>query len=299
MEQLIYFDPSLRPTADQALAHPWLSTYHDENDEPSCANVFDRWRQIEKLETLDEYRDALAKEVKDCRKEMRTLAATSPSRESRFSISSLEEPKIDEPVEPPKEKEVAKQAISPEGPVTRARRGTLSRRTSIEPTVPEDAVAFPSTHDPVVAYHRRSLFGMPSRTSSTFSVHRAGSPSIAEGQESSTVTFPTTEYVVPGRHRTASMYTIGGSGSEYSAPPEMRRLLRTLSTVSIYESGEGHAGGLADVAPIGKYIVQNDRTGDEAVASEMPREIRDGNSGSGSAQVEKGSGGEGKRRFRV
>ena len=48
-----------------------------------------------------------------------------------------------------------------------------------------------------------------------------------------------------------------------------RRLLRTLSTVSIYESGEGLAGGLADIAPIGKYIVERD----EGLPSEMPQEL--------------------------
>ena len=49
-----------------------------------------------------------------------------------------------------------------------------------------------------------------------------------------------------------------------------RKLLRTLSTVSIYESGEGHAGGLADIAPIGRYIVEQDEGPPE---SEMPREL--------------------------
>ena len=65
---------------------------------------------------------------------------------------------------------------------------------------------------------------------------------------------------MPARSRTASTY-----GYENA-----RRLLRTLSTVSIYESGEGLAGGLADIAPIGKYIVQER---DEALPSEMPREL--------------------------
>ena len=48
-----------------------------------------------------------------------------------------------------------------------------------------------------------------------------------------------------------------------------RKLLRTLSTVSIYESGEGLAGGLADIAPIGKFIVERD----EGLPSEMPQEL--------------------------
>jgi len=35
-EQLLQFDPKLRPTATQALAHPFLKTLHDASDEPSC-----------------------------------------------------------------------------------------------------------------------------------------------------------------------------------------------------------------------------------------------------------------------
>ena len=46
-------------------------------------------------------------------------------------------------------------------------------------------------------------------------------------------------------------------------------MLRTLSTVSIYESGEGLPGGLAEIAPIGRYIVERD----EALPSEMPHEL--------------------------
>ena len=80
----------------------------------------------------------------------------------------------------------------------------------------------------------------------------------AAGAESS-IAFPTQEYVVPARSRTASMF--GDTAT--------RKLLRTLSTVSIYESGEGLAGGLADIAPIGRYIVERD----EALPSEMPREL--------------------------
>ena len=89
------------------------------------------------------------------------------------------------------------------------------------------------------------------------------------------------------------MYTVSGSSVDFAAP-EVRRLLRTLSTVSIYESGEGHAGGLADVAPIGKYIVQNERTGDEAIASEMPKDIL-GEDSEDSPEEKI----DGKRRFRV
>ena len=80
-----------------------------------------------------------------------------------------------------------------------------------------------------------------------------------EGSGESSIAFPTQEYVVPARSRSASMF----------GDMTTRKLLRTLSTVSIYESGEGLAGGLADIAPIGKYIVERD----EGLPSEMPHEL--------------------------
>jgi mitogen-activated protein kinase 7 len=45
-----------------------------------------------------------------------------------------------------------------------------------------------------------------------------------------------------------------------------------LSTVSIHESVEGLPGGLAGVAPIGKYIVERESETD-APPSEMPMEF--------------------------
>ena len=131
-----------------------------------------------------------------------------------------------------------------------------------------------------MAYVRRSSFMQPSRANSMYSTYagRTRHSSIAypadaravlaerstssTGDES-TIAFPTQqEYVVPARSRTASMFADGTGAAT-------RRLLRTLSTVSIYESGEGLAGGLADIAPIGKYIVERD----EALPSEMPHEL--------------------------
>ncbi len=298
--QLITFDPAQRPTAEQALTHPWLATYHDESDEPTCPRVFDRWRQIEQLETLDQYRDALAKEVRDCRREVRNMAALSPEVEGRIPAAIQEEVDLPAASSERGSPQVLARSLSPEERFSRR----VSRKASLEPgatqpTIPESAVTFPGTGDPVVAYSRRSMFGQPSRTNSTYSIHRATNSEVVEGQGSSTISFPTaTEYVMAGRHRTASLYTSGGDGGS-DVGADVRRLLRTLSTVSIYESGEGLAGGLADVAPIGKYIVQKDRTGDEALPSEMPREIRgEENTESPSVHEDKdGSGG--KRRFQV
>ena len=41
VEQMLSFDPRKRITAAQGLAHPYLSPYHDPNDEPVAAEQFD------------------------------------------------------------------------------------------------------------------------------------------------------------------------------------------------------------------------------------------------------------------
>ena len=40
IDQMLQFDPSKRCTVEQALAHPYLSTLHHEDDEPSCEAPF-------------------------------------------------------------------------------------------------------------------------------------------------------------------------------------------------------------------------------------------------------------------
>ena len=52
-----------------------------------------------------------------------------------------------------------------------------------------------------------------------------------------------------------------------------RKLLRTLSTVSIHESVEGLAGGLAAMGPIGKAIIERRETAADAPPSELPRDF--------------------------
>lgn len=41
LEKLLNFDPAARITVEQALAHPYLAAYHEEDDEPSHETVFD------------------------------------------------------------------------------------------------------------------------------------------------------------------------------------------------------------------------------------------------------------------
>ena len=51
-----------------------------------------------------------------------------------------------------------------------------------------------------------------------------------------------------------------------------RKLLRTLSTVSIHESVEEH-GGLAAMGPMGQAIIERRETAADAPASGMPRDF--------------------------
>lgn len=127
--------------------------------------------------------------------------------------------------------------------------------------------------DPVVTYARRSSILQPSRRGSTYSspALSAHHPTFTEGPTRTepgtlgpgSVAFPSQGYIVPARSRTGSM-----AGGEFT-----RKLLRTLSTVSIHESAEGLPGGLAEIAPIGKYIVARQETEADAPPSEMPREF--------------------------
>lgn len=41
LEKLLNFDPAARITVEQALAHPYLAAYHEEDDEPVHDSVFD------------------------------------------------------------------------------------------------------------------------------------------------------------------------------------------------------------------------------------------------------------------
>ncbi len=286
LTKLLIFDPASRITVQQALEHPWLSAYHDVSDEPDCPEVFERWRDIEKLETLPEFRDAIWNEIQDYRKEVRSIyydAGDSPDG----SPTPAEEPPETSPprsegLMSPFEFKPSEDASRAQSPESADAHDVVSPVSTTLATVAETetpATEFPFTtrpdpsseRDSIPPYPRRSSFMRPSRTNSTYSTYAARNRhSIAYQPESrnslergpsgeSTVAFPTQEYVVPARSRTASMF---GDAST-------RKLLRTLSTVSIYESGEGLAGGLADIAPIGKYIVERD----EAMPSEMPHDL--------------------------
>lgn len=52
---MLVFDPAKRINAEQALAHPYLSPYHDPTDEPAADAVFD-WSFTEADLQVDEWK---------------------------------------------------------------------------------------------------------------------------------------------------------------------------------------------------------------------------------------------------
>lgn len=269
LQKMLSFDPSARISVPDALAHPWLASYHEETDEPDCPTAFEKWRDIEKLETLEDFRKALWEEIEDYRMEVRgitreptapgphenalgeTLASPERSLESRESVS--ESRRMDSP-------EVIKENVVSD---------------SLAPPAASDYFRPCTPEDPVVNYARRSSILQPQRQPSTSTYNSPlasttqhpfvamfdGLPTSASG-----VVFPNEGYILPARSRAASTTT--AAGSEVA----VQKLLRTLSTVSIHESVEGLLGGLAGVAPIGKFIVGQESETD-APPSEMPMDF--------------------------
>ncbi|KAG1760127.1 Pkinase-domain-containing protein [Suillus occidentalis] len=266
-KKMLSFDPSARISVPDALAHPWLASYHEETDEPDCPTTFEKWRDIEKLETIEDFRKALWEEIEDYRMEVRgiTREPAAPGQNARGETSDSPEQFL----ESRESVSALRRMDSPEVMRENAISDSLAPPATVDyfrPCTPED---------PVVNYARRSSILQPQRqpSTSTYSSPPAsttqhpfvpmfdGLPTSASG-----IAFPNEGYILPARSRAASTATAGGSEIA------VRKLLRTLSTVSIHESVEGLPGGLAGVAPIGKFIVGQESEAD-APPSEMPMEF--------------------------
>ncbi|CEI89175.1 Putative CMGC/MAPK protein kinase [Rhizopus microsporus] len=75
LNKLLEFDPSKRITVEEALAHPYLSAYHDEDDEPVHTQTFDF--SFEVVDSIEEMSRMIAQEAQTCEeeKDRETLAA--------------------------------------------------------------------------------------------------------------------------------------------------------------------------------------------------------------------------------
>jgi mitogen-activated protein kinase 7 len=290
---MLTFDPAARITVPQALEHPWLASYHDVDDEPECPAKFEKWRQIEELETLEEFREALWNEIEEFRREVRGINLDL----SGFPIRRVtpSQSRVNGEMEVPTAEEVKEEAIleKTEEPPQTAEKMEAENDTNTALPGPSHLRQRPTTPtDPLVTYARRSSIMQPSRQGSTYNSPRIpyqhlpyidGIAMTAEpgSVPPGSVAFPSQGYVLPARSRTGS--TVGGEVT--------RKLLRTLSTVSIHESAAGLEGGLAGIAPIGKYIVER-QTEADAPPSEMPREFGIDEAPEGEEEGEHGTEGE-------
>lgn len=277
---MLCFDPSERITVPDALAHSWLSAYHDPLDEPDCPEKFEKWREIEELRTMEEFREALWNEIEDYRREVRGVDFTLPplpssavsssipgSFEARY-LSYLSGTDVvgDESSNKPSTETTAQNME-----VEKAKEAEDVLRDIIPSVSPDHhrrSVATPT--DPLVTYARRSSILQPSRQGSTYNSPMASThvPNFIDGVANAdkltqgSIAFPTQGFIIPARSRTGS--TAGGEVT--------RKILRTLSTVSIHESAERVVGGLAGIAPIGKYITEMNTEAD-APPSEVPKDF--------------------------
>jgi hypothetical protein len=225
-----------------------LSVFHDTFDEPECVSKFDRWRTIEDLETVEDFRDAIWKEVQEYREEVRRHSYLAGARNSRHSLArSRTTSYVDESAA------VAASDIT----IRQASIAEVSQQISevrldderADPGLPRGS----DMMDPIASY------GDARRASMLQTVEENG------GQ------FEATANHVP--YRPPSV--VQEDGATYVRPRTVSavggKLLRSLSTISVHEVA-GDAGELAAKAPIGRYIVEKSAAAD-APPSELPREF--------------------------
>ncbi|KZT27846.1 Pkinase-domain-containing protein, partial [Neolentinus lepideus HHB14362 ss-1] len=269
LAKMLTFDPAARMTVPEALEHPWLSSYHDIDDEPSCPAKFTRWREVEELETIEQFRDAIWKEIQDYRREVRTFPFELSKERDRTRSPDRRDPSAPEETPTTQFPSIPEQS---ETSLSEAEESMVS-----DAALPRGAN---TPTDPLLTYSRRSSFFGPRRRDSSYASSpyvrnqtlppSRGEPAfvaepgaMAPGTVgSNSVAFPSESYVVPARSRTISQAAGMGTFS--------RKVLRTLSTVSIHESVDGLP---ADLAHLAKYIKERDVSDADAPASEVPKDF--------------------------
>lgn len=286
LSKLVTFDPANRLTVLEALKHPYLEAYHDEDDEPECETKYDHWKDIEKLETTDQFRTAIWNEVEEFRREVREMVVD-PEVPDLVNGAGHPSEEVEETTDGP-----TVTVESPSGPIEEGKAGAESAN---EPSATEDApagpVPFPSSGqpspspaanamplprqrpatartkssvDPYETYARRSVTLPPASPQSIFGT---GPPQGIDPQDPAPAEQQlAASYIVPARSRAASAAdgTIGSLNGLSSGLP--RTLLRTLSTLSVNDAG---ATG-AVLAALGRI---NDEKGDITAADAPPSSI--------------------------
>ncbi|KAJ2740730.1 MAPK protein hog1 [Coemansia sp. BCRC 34301] len=88
LEKMLVFDPRKRITASEALAHPYLETYHDEADEPEAASKFD-WSFNDANLPVEEWKVMMYNEILDFLNVSDRYIPNLSSQDARSSIDPL------------------------------------------------------------------------------------------------------------------------------------------------------------------------------------------------------------------
>lgn len=62
LDKMLQLDPDLRPTAEQALEHPYLAAWHEPSDEPTAASLYDESFEA-RDHSVDDWRRLIWKEI--------------------------------------------------------------------------------------------------------------------------------------------------------------------------------------------------------------------------------------------
>ncbi|KAI8920501.1 kinase-like domain-containing protein [Entophlyctis helioformis] len=100
LDKLLAFDATLRITAEQSLAHPFLAVYHYPDDEPSHPKLFDFG--FEEAKTIEDIKKLIVEEVIDFRETQKRAAAAhaandtldSPRRTQMSKAPEIDEKKV-------------------------------------------------------------------------------------------------------------------------------------------------------------------------------------------------------------
>ncbi|CAE6529535.1 unnamed protein product [Rhizoctonia solani] len=288
LSQMVTFDPAKRLSVLEALKHPYLEAYHDEDDEPECESKYEHWKEIEKLETIDQFRTAIWNEVEEFRREVREMVVESePQAKTNGTTTTTEE--VQETVTTP---------VVAESPITIKEEvgAVVDKLTPVEEDVPVGTIPFPSSGraspspagasmplprqqpagartksnvDPYEAYARRSSI-LASSSPQTLTGNLLPGADSKDAQSASCEPQTTASYIVPARSRAGSAAdsTISAISGHGTFP---RTILRTLSTLSVNDAG---AAGAAAVA-LGRIKDDKDEiTAADAPPSSMPLEFR-------------------------
>lgn len=291
LSQMVTFDPAKRLTVLEALKHPYLEAYHDEDDEPECESKYEHWKEIEKLETIDQFRTAIWNEVEEFRREVREMVVEPepqvPTNGATATAEKAQESAVTTPViaeSPATLKEEVSEVVDKLPPVEEdVPAGTIpfpsSGRASPSPAgasvpLPRQQPASARTKsnvDPYEVYARRSsILASASPQAIAGNLLPSAGPKDAQSADGQPQT--AASYIVPARSRAASAadstISAGGLSGHGTFP---RTILRTLSTLSVNDSG---AAGAAAVTLGRIKDDKDDITAADAPPSSMPLEFR-------------------------